>query len=310
MNDGIDLKRLKYFVCLADELHFGRAADRLGISQAPLSQQIKLLEERLGVTLFLRTTRRTQLTQAGETLLRHSRDLIENFDRAVAHTRATAGESAGRIVVGGVHVAMSHVIPPILAEFRAANPAVIVEVAPLGTAEQLRALERGEIDVAFIRPSERAAFMQMETLSSEGFVALLPKGHPLAEKSELSLTDFAGEWMVGYAPVLGAYYSNIVLTELHRAGVIPRTVVQCTHTTAIAAQVASGIGVAIVPSWIVSIQSPYLEFRPVPELPKAIDLAVAWPSRENSLAVLEFVATARRVSAEGRAAGPYPIPSA
>lgn len=304
MNDGIDLKRLKYFVCLADELHFGRAAERLGISQAPFSQQIKLLEERLGVKLFHRTTRRTQLTAAGETLLRHAGDLLDNMDRAVAHTRATAGDSSGRIVVGGVHVAMSHVIPPIIAEFRKTNPAVIVEVAPLGTAEQLRKLEKGEVDVAFIRPSEKAAFMQMETLSSEGFVAVLPKGHKLAEKTELTLQDFAGEWMVGYAPVLGAYYSNIVLTEMHRAGVIPRTVMQCTHTTAIAAQVASGIGVAIVPSWIISVQSPFLEFRPVPELPKAVDLAVAWPSRENSLAVLDFVATARKVCAEGKAAGP------
>jgi DNA-binding transcriptional LysR family regulator len=306
MNDGIDLRLLKYFVCLADELHFGRAAERLGMSQAPLSQQIKLLEDRLGVSLFHRTTRRTQLTKAGETLLQHAGDLLENLDRAVAHTRASAGDSAGRITVGGVHIAMSHVIPPIMAEFRKTNPAVIIEVAPLGTAEQLRRLERGEIDVAFVRPSERAAFMQMETLTNEGFVAVLPKGHKLAEKTELRLTDFAGEWMVGYAPVLGAYYSNIVLTELHRAGVIPRTVVQCTHTTAIAAQVASGVGVAIVPSWIVSIQSPFLEFRPVPELPKAIDLAIAWGARESSLAVLEFVATARRICAEGKAAWPAP----
>lgn len=306
MNDGIDLRRLRYFVCLADELHFGRAAERLGISQAPLSQQIKLLEERLGVSLFHRTTRRTQLTKAGETLLQHAGDLLENVDRAVAHTRASAGDSVGRITVGGIHTAMSHVIPPIMAEFRKTNPAVIVEVAPLGTAEQLNRLERGGIDVAFVRPSERAAFMQMETLSSEGFVAVLPKGHALAEKTELSLTDFAGEWMVGYAPVLGAYYSNIVQTELHRAGVIPRTVIQCTHTTGIAAQVASGIGVAIVPSWIVSVQSPFLEFRPVPELPKAIDLAIAWRARENSLSVLEFVATARRACAEGKAAWPTP----
>ncbi|MGJ8624389.1 MAG: LysR family substrate-binding domain-containing protein [Yoonia sp.] len=222
----------------------------------------------------------------------------------MAHTRATAGDSVGRITVGGVHIAMSHVIPPIVAEFRKTNPAVIVEVAPLGTAQQLQHLERGEIDVAFVRPSDRAAFMQMETLTSEGFVAVLPKGHKLAEKSELKLTDFAGEWMVGYAPVLGAYYSNIVLTELHRAGVIPRTIIQCTHTTAIAAQVASGIGVAIVPSWIMSIQSPFLEFRPVPELPKAIELAIAWGSRESALPVLDFIATARRVCAEGKAGWP------
>ncbi|MBT0956643.1 LysR family transcriptional regulator [Alphaproteobacteria bacterium KMM 3653] len=295
MNDGIDLRRLRYFVCLADELHFGRAAERLGIAQAPLSQQIKLLEERLGVKLFNRTTRRTQLTAAGETLLRHSEDLLEGLDRAVAHTRATAGESTGRIVVGGVHLAMSHIIPPIIAEFRKTYPAVVVEAIPIGTSQQLRRMADGEVDVAFIRPSETAAFMQMETLSSEGFVAVLPKGHPLTAKEELTLRDFDGEWMVGYAPVLGAYYSNIVLSELHRAGISPRIVMKCTHTTAIATQVASGLGVAIVPSWITTVQSPFLEYRAVPELPKAVDMAVAWPTRETSLEVLEFVATARRV---------------
>lgn len=297
MNEGIDLRRLRYFVCLADELHFGRAAERLGIAQAPLSQQIKLLEERLGVTLFHRTTRRTQLTSAGDTLLRHARDLLEGVDRAVAHTRATAGESSGRIMIGGTHVAMSHVIPRVLAEFRKIRPAVIAEVVPKGTAEQLRMLASGEINVAFIRPTDRAAFMQMETLTSEGFVAVLPKDHPLTEKPQLALADFAGEWLVGYAPVLGAYYSNIVLSELHRAGVNPRVVMQCTHTMAILTQVASGLGVAIVPAWISTVQSPLVEFRPVPELPKAVDLAVAWPSRESSLEVLEFVATARRVCA-------------
>lgn len=95
MNEGIDLRRLRYFVCLADELHFGRAAERLGIAQAPLSQQIKLLEERLGVTLFHRTTRRTQLTSAGDTLLRHARDLLEGVDRAVAHTRRRRANRRG-----------------------------------------------------------------------------------------------------------------------------------------------------------------------------------------------------------------------
>ncbi len=295
MNDGIDLRRLRYFVCLADELHFGRAAERLGIAQAPLSQQIKLLEERLGVALFHRTTRRTRLTSAGETLLRHAGDLLDGVDRAVAHTRAMASESTGRIVVAGIHMAMSHAIPPILTEFRKTWPAVIVDVVPLGTSEQLRTLASGEINIAFIRPTEQAAFMQMETLSSEGFVAVLPRGHPLTAKAELSLRDFAGEWMVGYAPVLGAYYSNIVMAELHRAGVNPRVVMQCTHTTAIAAQVASGLGVAIVPEWITSVQSPYLEFRPVPELPNAVDLAVAWPAGESSAVVRDFIATARRV---------------
>ena len=297
MNTGIDLRQLRYFVCLADELHFGRAAERLGIQQAPLSQQIKLLEERLGVTLFHRTTRRTRLSSAGETLLRHARELLDGVDRAVAHTRAMAGESTGRIVVAGIQVALTHLLPPILAEFRRAWPAVIVDVVPLGTGEQLARLEEGEINIAFIRPTEQAAFMQMEKLASEGFVAALPKGHRLAASESLKLEDFAGEYMVGYAAILGANYSGIVMGALHRLGIHPRVVQECTHTMTVATQVASGLGVAIMPSWITQIRSPYIEFRPIPELTHALDLMIAWPSGETSPAVLDFIETARRAGA-------------
>ena len=179
MNTGLDLRQLRYFVCLAEELHFGRAAERLGIAQAPLSQQIKVMEERLGVALFHRTTRRTRLTAAGETLLSHAQGLLDGMDRAVSHTRAMAGQTSGRLTIAGVNMAMTHVIPPILAEFRQKWPAVIVDIRHLGTTEQLRVLGTGEVDVAFIRPTDQAAFMQVEALLLEGFVAALPKGHPL-----------------------------------------------------------------------------------------------------------------------------------
>ncbi|MEO3997505.1 LysR substrate-binding domain-containing protein [Mesorhizobium sp. CAU 1732] len=298
MNTGIDLRQLRYFVCLAEELHFGRAAERLGMAQAPLSQQIRQMEERIGVPLFHRTTRRTRLTAAGQTLLRHARELLDSADRAVAHARAMAGETTGRIRVAGVNVALTHVIPPVLAEFRRLWPAVIVDVTPLGTGEQLRTLETGEINIAFIRPTERAAHMQLETILSEGFVAALPRGHRLAEKSEIALQDFVGEALIGYAPILGANYATIMMTALRKAGLQARVVQECTHTMAVATQVASGLGVAIMPSWIANIRSPYLEFRPVPELPRAIDLVVAWPTGETSPIVRDFIDTTRRVAAD------------
>ena len=297
MNTGIDLRQLRYFTCLAEELHFGRAAERLGIAQAPLSQQIRAMEERLGVTLFHRTTRRTRLTSAGETLLSHARDLIDGMERAVSHTRAMAGQATGRLTVAGVNMAMTHVIPPILAEFRQSWPAVIVDIVHLGTSEQLRTLETGEVHIAFIRPTEQAAFMQVETLLREGFVAALPKGHRLAAQATVSLHDLRDEPLVGYAPILGANYATLLRDAFRRAGLMPRIVQECTHTTSVAAQVASGLGVAVMPSWISNIHSPYLEFRPVPDLPREIELVVAWPKGETSPVGQDFIATTRRVAA-------------
>lgn len=296
MKSPFDLRQLRAFVCLAEELHFGRAAERLGISQAPLSMQIRQMEEALGVVLFHRTTRRTRLTSAGETLLGHARTLLDAAERAVAHTRAMSNESGGRLRVAGVAVALSHVLPPILQEFRRLHPAVIMQVFPLDTSTQLQQLEKGEINIAFIRPTERAPFMQTEKLMSEGFVAALPKGHRLIGKPLLELADFDGESLIGYAPMLGTGYATIMINALQQAGLQYRVIHEATHTNAIASLVASGLGVAIMPSWIANFASPYLEFRPIRDLPKTIDLVVAWPMGEISSLALDFIAVTKRLA--------------
>ena len=297
MKHGVDLRHLTYFVCLADELHFGRAAERLGIAQAPLSQQIKILEERLGARLFDRTTRRVRLTPAGDTFLDHARQVLDSVDRAVIQTRAMSGQTAGRIAVGGVHVALTHFLPAIILEFRKNWPAVIVDIVPISTGDQIHRLERGELQVGLIRDTESAGFINTRTLAREGFVALLPLGHPLAEKDELVLADFHDQPLIGYTPVLGASYSGTVTTALRRAGINVGTVQDCSRTIAIATLVGAGIGLSIVPSWVGALPSPFITCRPVVDLPPSIDLCVAWMHGESSPMVLDFVATAERVCA-------------
>lgn len=296
MKNSIELRHLAYFKCLAEELHFGRAAERLGIAQAPLSQQIRQLEDRLGTQLFHRTTRRVTLTAAGDTFLNHAKDILNEVDRAVAHTRSISGEQTGTIVVGGVHIALSHYLPAIIAEFRRSYPAVIVNVVHLGTGEQIRTLESGTINVAFIRPTSIAGFMQTETIAHEGYVAALPRAHPLATKPEIGLADFAGEPMVAYAPTLGASYYNRVMDALADIGIRPRIVQSEMHTLSVITLVASGIGVAIVPSWVRTISSPYVVYRPLDELSPDVELAIAWPRGETSPIVQDFVETSRRVA--------------
>ncbi|WP_342235357.1 LysR substrate-binding domain-containing protein [Inquilinus sp. OTU3971] len=301
MNRGIELRHLTYFACLAEELHFGRAADRLGMAQAPLSQQIRQLEERMGVRLFDRTTRRVKLTAAGEILLRHARDVLSGLDRAISHTRAISGEHVGHLVVGGVHLALSQFLPAIIRAFRQDYPAVSVDVVPLTTAEQLKTLDTGGINVAFIRPTTAAGFMQMERLSSEGFVAVLPRTHPLAAKPDLSLRDFSGQPFIGYAPILGASYSNLVLEAFRQAGVRPMVVQDASHTLSIVTLAAAGVGLGIVPSWVAHMPLPELAYRPLDDLPQAVELAIAWPAGETSPAVLDFVRISRLVAAQRRA---------
>ena len=311
MKHGVDLRHLTYFVTLADELHFGRAAERLGMAQAPLSQAIKLLEERLGARLFARTTRRVRLTQAGETFLDHAQGVLDSLDRAVTQTRSVSGEVPGRIAVGGVHVALTHFLPAIIAEFHKAWPAVIVDILPIGTGAQLKALETGRIHVGMIRNTESAGFIRTRTLAREGFVALLPVGHPLAARAALTLSDFVGQPLIGYRPVLGASYSGTVTQALRRIGIHTGTVQDCSQTIGIATLVGAGIGLSIVPSWIGAMPSPFIVCRPVVDLPPSIDLCIAWPHGEASPMVLDFVAIAERVCAERDLAPAMPpIPAA
>ncbi|MCM2472391.1 LysR family transcriptional regulator [Rhizobium sp. CG5] len=296
MKYGIEFRHLQYFTCVAEELHFSRAADRLGMAQAPLSQQIRQLEERLGTPLFRRTTRRVELTPAGEIFLRHAQEILGGIDRAVTHTRSISGEHSGTMSVGGVHVALSHVLPPIIGEFRKRYPAMTVDVQVLGTAKQLELLQSGKIQVAFIRPTNPAGFLKTEHILHEGFVAVLPRDHRLAQMSSLTVKDFAGEPLITYAPLVGASYYHAIMDALRRAGVYPVIVQEVSHTLAIGTLVAAGVGVAIAPAWLAHNSSPYLVYRPLDDIPPEVELLVAWHAEEKSKIVLNFIETALGVS--------------
>lgn len=294
MKYGIEFRHLHYFACVAEELHFSRAADKLGMAQAPLSQQIRQLEERIGTRLLLRTTRSVKLTPAGEIFLRHAVEILGGIDRAVTHTRSISGEDSGKIYVSGVHVALSHVVPRIIAEFRKKYPAMQVDVQLLGTANQLEMLQSGKVQVVFIRPTNPAGFLKTDHLLKEGFVAVLPTHHRLAGKEALCVKDFAGEPVITYAPTVGASYYHVIMDAFRRAAIYPMVVQEVSHTLAIATLVAAGVGIAIAPSWLMHNHNPHLVYRPLPEIPEEVELVVGWQANEKSKPVLDFVEFARQ----------------
>ncbi|KAA3515550.1 MULTISPECIES: LysR family transcriptional regulator [Agrobacterium] len=293
MKYGIEFRHLHYFTCVAEELHFSRAADKLGMAQAPLSQQIRQLEDRIGTRLLIRTTRSVKLTPAGEIFLRHALEILGGIDRAVTHTRSISGDNSGKIYVSGVHVALSHVLPGVIAEFHKKYPAVQVDVQLLGTASQLELLQSGKVQVAFIRQTNGAGFMKTEHLFKEGFVAVLPKHHRLADQRHVSVKDFAGEPIITYAPTIGASYHHVIMDAFRRAGIYPMVVQEVSHTLAIATLVAAGVGIAIAPSWLAHNLSPHLVYRPLAEIPDEVELVVGWQVNEKSKVVLDFVEFAR-----------------
>lgn len=302
MNSAVELRHLTYFICLADELHFGRASERLGMAQAALSQQIRQLEDRLGVRLFERTTRRVKLTPAGLVMVDHAHALLNGVEEAVAHTRATADGRAGRLVIGGVQPALTRFLPGIARAFRDAHPGVMIDIQRLATGEQLLALERGAIDIGFVRPPGPSANVHTHVIAREGYVVVLPEDHKLAGSKTLTLEACAEEPMVAYAPTLGAAYRNVVLGAIRALGRQPIIVQQTDRTFTLAILVATGVGIGIVPAWIAETPIDGIVCRTLVDLPDSIELAVAWSATNASPVVRDFVAVAGRLHPGGEPA--------
>lgn len=277
---GIEIRHLRYFLRVAEELHFGRAAEILGISQAPLSQQIRHLEERIGVRLFDRTTRSVQLTPAGKVLFERAREALAGVDSAISDAQSAGGLNAGKLVLGTVSLALHTFLPAAMRDFSARNPAVQLDMLMHTTEEQMALLEARKIDLAFMRPPRSLAGIASREVHREGFVAVLPESSPLATKPDLSVADMRDERFIMFSAILGIGYQDVVLQHCQQAGFRPNVVQRVSHTLAVVTMAAAGLGVGILPAWVQNEPLSGVVYRPLEELPKAVSLVVAW--RENT----------------------------
>lgn len=248
MDTRIDLHLLRLFVAVAEELHFGRAAKRLGTSQPPLSQQIRRLEGLLGCALFERTSRRVALTDAGRELLAHAYRILAEMERAVEHARAVAAGGTGVIEIGYVVPAMLRFLPLAIRRFRAEQPGVVLRLREMSTAPQLEALGTGELDVALV--SGECPEKQVRTWMTwtEPAVVLLPPAHALADRREVQVGELAEEDFISFpraqAPDLYERWAG----ACRAGGFTPRVVQEAQSWQMIAALVSAGLGIAIAPA--------------------------------------------------------------
>ncbi|SEC09626.1 DNA-binding transcriptional regulator, LysR family [Rhizobiales bacterium GAS188] len=298
MKQRIELRHLDYFVHVAEELHFGRAAERLGMAQAPLSQQIRQLEDRLGATLLNRTTRHVSLTRAGELFLQHAKALLAQAETAIGDTRAASNSPLGRIVVGAVFVAQFRFLPPIISTFRRRYPRVEIDLVVMTTSELLGEVQSGRMNLAFIHPPAAPGALDIEIIAHEGFVALLRDDHRLAGQVPLRLADLADEDFVVQRAALGASYHHLVLEQCRAAGFRPRVVQETSSVANVAVLVAAGLGVAVVPGRAALMPLPNLVHRPLAELPHSIAIAVARAPGEVAPVVRHFIEVSRKVARE------------
>jgi len=305
----MELRHLRYFVAIAEEGSVTRAAHRLGLQQPPLSQQLRALEEEIGVPLFDREPRRVTLNEAGRLFLRSARAILAEAGEAVEQVRRFHRGEEGQVAIGFTSSASLHPLAPrLIRGFRERFPLVRFAVEESETYALLLALEQRRIDVALLRiPVPGAAALASHTLASDGLMAALPRAHPLAAREgDLPLAALAGEPFVLYRRTDGPGIYDALLGGLQRAGFRPRVVDEVSRIIAAINLVAAGRGVTIVPASMQVLHRESVVYRPLapgPLPPLPLNLV---HRRDNpSPAVANFVEAAMAVAGtEGRASPP------
>ncbi|MEU4657970.1 LysR substrate-binding domain-containing protein [Streptomyces sp. NPDC023723] len=282
------LAQLTSFVAVAEELHFTRAAERLNMTQPPLSRQIQLLENELRVQLLDRTNRTVRLTPAGRAFLAEARRILRQSEHAALAVRRVSSGEAGTIAVGFTAASAYSALGGLLDTARETLPGVEILLQELVTRRQLEALSAGSLDLGLIRPSATGADLGSRTAVKEALVAALPQGHPLAvPEGPMPIEDFAGQELLMYSPIEARYFHELLISIFRAARVRPVFTQYLTQVHSILALVNGGWGIALVPETAAHMRYGGIVFRQVvlPE-PQPVELHLVW-RRNNDNPALE-----------------------
>jgi len=261
MRGQIELRHFRYFLAVAETLHFGKAAAQLGMAQPPLSQQIKALENIVGYRLFDRTTRGVHLTAVGQYLLERVPKTLERVDQDIEMARRLGEGQEGVLSVGFSGSVMFTRLPFVIKRYRRLYPKVELHLQELVTAEQMCALKEGALDLGFLRDGEPDSAVTIEPLVSERFVATLPKQHPLAARTPLRPADLREEPFVFYARKMGPLAFDRMIACCEADGFRPRIVQDAPQWTTAVRLIAAGLGVSIAPACVSSLAMPNVVYK-------------------------------------------------
>ncbi|MEX8520996.1 MAG: LysR substrate-binding domain-containing protein [Leptothrix sp. (in: b-proteobacteria)] len=290
----MDLRQMRYFLALAEERNFGRAAERLHMAQPPLTRQIRALEEELDTVLFLRTPKGVELTAAGETLLDEVPNLLQLAQRARDRTRLAGQGQIGRLDVGIFGSGILDVIPRMLARFHAERPEVKIELHNLTKAEQLVALRERRISVGFNRLVPPEDDLVVETVLRERMVVGLPEGHRLCAQSEISILDMDDEPLILYPNVPMRGLAQEVMGAFRSAGVRLRVEQEVEDVLTCVALVASGFGLCVTTESTASLRLPGVAYRPLRcDTLRDIELSCLYRRNDSAPILAAFLAVVR-----------------
>jgi DNA-binding transcriptional LysR family regulator len=296
------VRTLRYFTAVAEELHFGRAAAKLHISQPSLSRAVRELESSLGVDLFVRTKRSVRLTEAGRTLLDEAPEAISGVERCLAHAQSVGRGELGTLTVGFLPSVTALLLPRAVAAFRAAFPEVHLELRELLDDPLLSGLETGALDISILRTRRGEPDLTFELLFEDSIYAVLPLDHPLVGRETLSFADLRDESFVLWPRAQSREGYDKVIEGCRAAGYEPRIVQECALPNTTLGLVAAGTGVSVLSSLFESFRND-VAFVPIDHLASTVH--IAWRTSERSVARDRFIELVRRARGEFQA-----VPSA
>ena len=286
---------LKYFCVLGEELHFHRAADRLAISQPPLTAAIKSLEAELGVQLLVRNSKMVELTSAGAAFLVEAREILDRVSRASDFVRAFDEGVRGRLDLGLSGSLLYREVPEIIARFRDEMPTIDVVIHELSTSEQIDKLLRRQLDAGFLHGSQIVEQLKAMPLKDDQFVLCLPDKHPMAERTIVDMRDFAEERFVMFSREAAPSNHDNVIAIFSHFGIHPRTVHLARTWMTIIAMVANLGGVALVPRSLSRTGFDGVRFVPFHDEQNAAPALLVWNPSSASNGLERFIQCAARL---------------
>ena len=284
----MELRQLRHFIAVAEELHFGRAAARLGIKQPPLSQSIQRLEQSLGVALFVRSPQRVALTAAGRTLLPEAREIVTRVESAALRTRLAEDGERARINIGFLPWSMVRSIPAALRKFARQWPGVKTELFERTSRQQIASLHAGTLDLGIVSLRHvTPEGLAIRVIEHSRLAVAVPSGWPLARQPSLRLADLAGHPFIMFSPQLSPEGYRRTLAACHEAGFAPNIVQEAGHAFTMLSMVASEMGIATIQSTAASMPVQGVAIVPLADAPESMNLeiALAWDAKNMTAAL-------------------------
>ncbi len=286
----MELRHLKYFKAVAEELHFGKAAARLNMAQPPLSLQIRQLEEEIGVPLFQRTKRNVELTDEGEVFLEKVYQIFNSLDEAVEKARMVNRGEIGEIVIGFIASAAYDILPNIMKYYKKQYPAIHVILKQLTSEEQIKCLQEGSLHIGIVSEPIECEKITHEVIRCESMVIAIQKGHPLASgSSAIDLIDFANDPFVLTGRKSNPRHYDGVINCCYQVGFSPKIVQETEEMSSVLSLVSAGIGVALVPASMQLLLANKIVYRDIKNIDYRTTTALAWESSNKSPITRAFI---------------------